>query len=517
MLPAYRYPKGNGDGWYPSVMDIQEVTTRRVIAIIARLSPRPDGQYEGVKSQEKWGRAYAARMWPGMPCEVFADEGVSATNGAERPELERFLRWVADGRIAHVWAVEQSRLSREVDGRYPWFAIAGQLDAAGIEKLHTDRDGIVRVRDEVAGIKAVLAAAEVRKMTQRINDRLGEIAASGQPPGVRPFGYRHARKGKGKDAPRTYAIVKDQADAIRWAADKVLAGWSLSNIAAELDAQGMRGTHGGKITASAVRTFLRAPSIAGIRVHKGREVGKGNWPPILDESQWRAVVAQLAQNRIVRRRDGGTYEISDVHRGQPKGLKYVLTGGLAVCGKCGHALVGTNKRMSNGRQKPYLVCHPKKGGKGCVGIMLPETEDHVAKLIFDGLDSPELLKAIADDTRQGERDDILAKLDGLTARRAELADLWTDGELTAAEWSRSRARMAERERELRDQLDQLPPPVVAFDLEHARTAYGSMTLDERRAFVRLFLERVTIHPSAMDGHKGFDDRRVTVDWHYPYR
>src|SRR5262249_4589425 len=121
------------------------------VALYCRLSPRPDGSYEGVDEQEKWGRAYAAKTWPGVPVEGFPDRGISAANGDERPELDRLRAWLADGQIAHVWCVEQSRLSRETDGRYPWFALAAELDAAGVTEVHTKRDGIVRVQDEVAG------------------------------------------------------------------------------------------------------------------------------------------------------------------------------------------------------------------------------------------------------------------------------------------------------------------------------------------------------------------------------
>src|SRR5262249_12657562 len=44
-----------------------------VVALICRLSPRPDGKYEGIEDQENWGRAYAAEHWPGLPVEVFPD------------------------------------------------------------------------------------------------------------------------------------------------------------------------------------------------------------------------------------------------------------------------------------------------------------------------------------------------------------------------------------------------------------------------------------------------------------
>src|SRR5262249_30752947 len=162
-------------------------------------------------------------------------------------------------------------------------------------------DGIVRVQDDVAGIKAVLAAGEVRRLKVRVNDKLDERAAAGVPPGAQPFGYRAV----GRRETRTYEIVPEQAEAIRWAAGQVLDGWSLSRIAEALDRQGLRGVHGGKITPVAVRSWLTAPTVAAHRVHRGTDLGPGtgNWPAILDEQTWASVGAVLAQPRIVRRRD----------------------------------------------------------------------------------------------------------------------------------------------------------------------------------------------------------------------
>ena len=478
----------------------------RHVALYCRLSPRPDGKYEGVDAQERWGRDYATSAWPDLPIEVFADTGISASNGDNRPEDERLREWIRAGRVAHVWCVEQSRLERrEVE----WFTLAAELDAAGIAEVHTNRDGIVRVRDEVAGIKAVLAAGEVRKLKARVNDRLAEIAANGEPPGVRPFGYIHAR---GADDTRTYAIVPEQAEAIRFAADKVLSGWSLSNIAAELDGRGLRGVHGGRITAGAVRLILTSPSTAGLRVHRGRVVGKGNWPPILDEQTWQRVGAKLAANRTVSRSDGGTYPVGERHRGNPAGRKYVLTGGLALCGVCGAPLVGSNKRMRNGRQHPYLLCAPAKGGRACVGIMLPETEAYVVGEMFAELDKPAFLDAIADDDHEARRDSIVAALAGAETQRNELAELWaTPGELTAAEWRTARRALAENEERLRAELVALPSPILDVDIATARESWSAMTLDEQRAFTRLFIAAVTIE-RAKPGTRVFDPGRVNIAW-----
>lgn len=501
------------------------------VALYCRLSPRPDGSYEGVDAQERWGRSYAAATWSGVPVEVFADAGISAANGDHRPEFERLRMWVAEGRIAHVWAVEQTRLERrEVE----WFQLAAELDAAGINEVHTNRDGIVRVRDEVAGIKAVLAAAEVRKLKKRVNDRLAENAAQGRPSGAKPFGYAHGVDGSGN---KTYVIVPEQADAIRWAADKVLAGWSLANVAAELRARGLHGAHrvkvkddGGNVvtdaagnpvtrpstlTAGSVRSMITKPTIAGFRVHKGEIVGRGNWPAILDEQTWQACRAKLSAPRVVRRKDGFTYPVTEAHTGNPAGRKYALTGGLARCGVCNAPMVGSLKKLKNGIKKPYLLCHPNRGGKGCAGILLETTEQNVADRLFAELDKPEFLDALTSDDHAQRRDELttaLQAIEGEGGQRAELAKLWAARELTLAEWTAARKELAAEEQRLRAELAAVPPPAMQLDIAAAREAWDDgMTLDEKREFLRMFIARVTI-VRAKPGTKGFDENRVQIEW-----
>lgn len=481
------------------------------VALYCRLSPRPDGSYEGVEDQERWGRKYAAQTWPGGPVEVFPDRGISAANGDVRPELDRLRAWLADGRIAHVWAVEQSRISRETDGRYPWFTLAAEMDAAGVPEVHTNRDGIVRVRDEVAGIKAVLAAAEVRKMKRRVNDKLDERAAAGVPPGVRPFGYRAV----GSRETRTYEIVPEQADAIRWAAGKVLDGWSLAGIAAVLDGQGVRGVHGGRITPQAVRGWLTAPSIAGLRVHRGEVTGKGNWPPILDEQTWRQVCAVLAEPRIVRRRDGRTYPVTEAHRG-PVGRRYLLTGGLARCAVCSAPLAGADKQLRNAsgvRTKPYLMCHPNRGGKGCVGIMLPEVEAHVVASLFAKLEAePGFAAALSADQHAARRAELAGALAAVEAERVEYARDAAAGTMTRAEWLAMRQVFAGREAGLRRELAQIPQPTGRVNWQEMRDSWGDdAELAEQRAFLRRYIATVVI-VRARPGTKGFDPGRVKIKW-----
>jgi DNA invertase Pin-like site-specific DNA recombinase len=486
----------------------------RYVALVCRISKDKRGRLEGVEAQEKWGRTYAASAWPDVPIEVFADNDISAANGDHRPEFERFREWLAAGKVVHLWAVEQSRLERrEVE----WFRLAAELDAAGITELHTNRDGIVRVRDEVAGIKAVLNAGEVRRLKSRINDRLAENAAKGLPAGSKPFGYEHSIDADGN---KTYAAIPEQAEAIRWAADRVLSGWSLTNIANELTARGLQGAHGGRLSTTSVKGMLTNPTVAGHRVHQGRIVGPGNWPAILPEDTWQAVRAKLSASRVVRRKGASDYAVDvHVHTGGAAGRRYLLTGGLAVCDICKAPLLGTMKQVrskSAMRVLPYLICHPNKGGRGCIGVMLERTEQHVVDELFKELDKPDFLNAIASDNHAALREKIASDLAVVERKRNELAGMWNlppghPDALTTNEWQTARRAQAEQEQELRAAFAEVPPPVIDVDIDQARAAWPDMTLDEQREFVRLFVELVTVK-RAKPGTKGFDSNRIDIGW-----
>ena len=70
---------------------------------------------------------------------------------------------------------------------------------------------------------------------------------------------------------KTLEVVPDEADVLRDAAHKVLAGWSLSNVAADLDRRGVRGANGKRITYGSLARMLTNPTVAGHRVHRGAD------------------------------------------------------------------------------------------------------------------------------------------------------------------------------------------------------------------------------------------------------
>lgn len=490
-----------------------------VVALYCRLSPRPDGEYEGVEDQEVWGRRYADQVWPGAPIEVFADRGISAAKDVHRPEYERLRTWIRAGRVRHIWVVEQKRIERKVAGKANWFELAAELDTAGIDELHTNRDGIVRVQDEVAGIKAVLAAAEVRTLTRRVRDTLAEKARRGEPGGRTPWGYTRANR---EDGVKTLAIVEDQAAHIREAAERILSGWSLRSCAADLEKRGVCLPYGGAMVGDAVRRVLVSPTVAGKRAH-GEYIYEGNWTAILDEDTWQALRARLGGARTVAGRASGrtssSRKVGGRHRKAPK--RYLLTGGLIYCGVCGAELLAAVKTRKGGAKVPYYMCRAQykdvtftdKGGAKCVAAQVAHVEDEAVRRLFAELAKPEFIAALSADDHEVERARLIEALTAMDDQRSELATLWGNGDLSTTEWKAAREAVDTREQELRSELGNLPASSAPVNIELLHEAWPEMTLEEKRAELRKYIDRVTLL-SGRSGARSFDQERVKIQWRY---
>jgi site-specific DNA recombinase len=160
---------------------------------------------------------------------------------------------------------------------------------------------------------------------------------------------------------------------------------------------------------------------------------------------------------------------------------------------------------------PYLRCQPNRGGRACVGIAMDPTDDHVREELFDELDKPEFLEAIDGDDHATRRDELTAALTALDGERTELAQEWGAGGLKMTEWREARAGLDQREQRLRAELAAIPAPRRKIHIDDARAAWPDMTLDEKREFLRIFIEKVTVN-RAVAGARSSVGNRVEIVW-----
>jgi site-specific DNA recombinase len=463
------------------------------VAIYVRISVDRSGRGEGVEQQERWGRAYCGEHWPGMPVRVYCDNDLSAAKeDVYRPDYVRLREDIAAGLIAHVWCVEQSRLERSVIG---WFTLAAELQRAGIERLHTNRDGIVPVGDLVAGIKALVNADEAKRTRERVRDDLADLAAQGRPGGGMAYGYKHVKE---QGQPVRLEIVPEHADVIREAARRVLVGETLTGVARDFNEWGITTAKGKRWVAAGIKSILTSGTQAGRRTHRGEDVGPGTWEPIISYEDHLALRAKLLRSTG----DNG----APIDRRAAR--KYLLSG-LVYCSDCEVRMVGAPKGDGKSAYKCKGTTHHGCGRT----ISAEQLEAHVTSRLFAKLDHiTEVRRQLTVDVDAAKRrDEIAAELGKIRDKRRLYGTMLASDDMDLDTYQSARAALAEKERALNTELAELPDDDAdQLDPDAIRHAWEHNTVDERRDIIGEYVDQVLISPLDGDKPKRFDPNRVHI-------
>src|SRR5947207_1952466 len=202
------------------------------------------------------------------------------------PGFQRVMAMVDQRQIdvVIVWAVD--RLVRKLADLEH---VIDACESAGV-KLATVSGDLDLSTDQgrlVGRILASVARGEVeRKSTrQKLANQQAARAGKRRTGTPRPFGYEDDHV-----TPRPA-----EAEAIRWAADALLGGSTISAVMREWARLGLHPpqNHGRPWYRNSVATIMRNPALAGIRTYRGEAVAEGDWKPILPRETWEAVRALL--------------------------------------------------------------------------------------------------------------------------------------------------------------------------------------------------------------------------------
>jgi hypothetical protein len=248
------------------------------------------------------------------------------------------------------------------------------LDQAGTNPDHAVFTPNGRMSEVEIGIRATMDREESKKLSERTSDNHARAALQGRPRGggKRAFGYELDR----------VTVCEPEADLIRQAAGRILAGESAWGIARSWNVAGIKSGSGGHWSAQTLKRVLRSPRIAGLREHRGDIVRvdgvpvKAVWEPILDPDTWTEVGQTIEQNpsgQLHRPAAGGG-------RARSFGLN-----GFVFCGRC-KARMSTRSR--NGGRREYTCSYPESSGQSdscnrCV-IFADAVEDFVLEQVVLG-------------------------------------------------------------------------------------------------------------------------------------
>lgn len=296
-----------------------------------------------------------------------------------------------------------------------------------------------------------------------------------------------------------WQVIPAEAEFVRRAADRLLAGASLAETVRDLTNAGMRTTGGRDWTPSNFGRFLRSPSIAGLRKHHDRTY-EGTWQPLLDRDKWTRVVAAL-----------------DRRRGLPGGgRRQRLLTGVAYC-TCGGRMNG----VRNGKGLPRYQCQralrvagTERQACGKVGIAGDPLDELVTAEVLAALDGPGLRAMVGQRSRKDRANAAtFARLDELELRLEQLAvDHYANGLLKRSEFMAARSAI---EREATDLQSRLRTDARASVLGSVgpdiRDWWQTADIDARRAVIAAVLDRVVVGP-VLRGGRGMDPNRVEFLW-----
>ena len=467
----------------------------RRAAIYCRISKDPTGNELGVRRQEADCRALCERLGTDITA-VFIDDNISASVGKPRPAYDRMMADLTAGAFDTIVAWHPDRLTRhprELEDLIDTLKAAGatvQTVMAGEYDLATASG------QTVARIVGAIAKGESLQKSERLRRKHEELAQRGRNSGggTRPFGFEADR----------VTIRKAEAKVISELARRVMAGESLRSLSVDLDRRGVPTVSGGRWSTQVLRRLLMSGRIAGLREHRTGTF-PAQWPAIISVDDHRRLVAILGDDDRLRRRHVAG--------------RYLLTGGLAVCGLCGAALVSRPR----GDGHKAIVCATGPNFSGCGKIRAlsdPEAgvvdgkfrtvDELVIRMVAEVLDGPQLAALTNDDYDDSADISELARIDG---RLSELAEMWAAGDLDRPSWATARKKLeADRSAIAERMREQTTATALdTFRSTPLRTAWPSMNLDQKRAVLAAVIDRVVIHP-AVKGRNFFDPNRVEIIW-----
>lgn len=468
------------------------------VAIYARLSQdkRQGTSEEGasVKSQVEACKRYVQmRGW--TLGEIYEDNSISATSGAERPAFERMLKDAP----AAVVAFKQDRLSRSLmdtlliknAGITGYMCDGGRLDFSS-----ADSEMLTFIRTAVDGAEG-RKKAERQKLATLRDAKAGKYRGS-----IRPFGQE--RSGK---------WVPAEAKAVRKAAKLIATKKQTFYKTAELwNADGLltpaTGKQGGKQwTSGTVRNYFTRPRLIGRQDYEGVLYELKDWKPLLEKKTFDQIQSLINGKRTGKR--GVSATRSDMH----------LLTNVARCIACSRGM-NSGQRGGAGSSRTYR-CPTVKHQT----VTAPPLEDAVSLRALDLLmhhddskqdaeEASNAMAALMDEKRIAEATHvkwiedavkiglalktpaaILAKVEDHEQRMTEMDD-----------------EILKLNQDMKASIFQLPDGPADFGNMTDRNLHGwrSVSMEQRRDLLKSLFETITVERAGQG--KRFDSALINYTY-----
>lgn len=498
--------------------------TKVKTAVYCRISRDAAMEGLGVERQEQACRKYAeAREWEVDESWVLVENDTSATKG-RRPKFEALVAAMKSGEVRAVIAYRLDRLVRRLDDAVRFIEVAKEHDVL-VATVGGDLDLTTAQGRGQTALLAVVANMEADATSERVLRRNEQARLSGRMAqrGMRPYGWSKDHK---RPRPTEARVVKEMCE-------RLAAGDSLSEIARSLNGRGIKTAGDRRWDVRKVREVAGNPRHAGYIFH-GREIvyDDAGHPvmaegvtPIISTSLHDEVVHALENRRVVV--DNWTST-----------RRHLLSGTLTRCGTCGEKLLP--HQQTNGKVSYRCRGHLSRDRDQTDRYVLDQVRDYALKVeprrvewrVEETVDRTKEITALED--RLADLEDKFVSNGGDPARLARMTQK-IEAEIEALQDQRREAlqmraghRMASHEYgqfDLTKAFEYSASLLPNGDHEDGMTdaqkdeadrlkEQKAKAINAQRYWIRMYVERVVIHPTKVRGRK-FDTDSIEIVWRDP--
>jgi site-specific DNA recombinase len=477
-------------------------------AIYVRESLNRGDESSTLERQEQLCRQYAdAYGWE--VAGLFKEWSASGwKRGAKRPEWDKVLQKIERHEVDVLIAYSLSRLGRRARDLLVLDDYLKEHDCRLVlinEKLDTSTPAGRMFYLIVAGF----AELESDTISERVRSDRKMKADNGamHDGGLRRYGYN--RKAIVDNQPVIVpdpnatdgSVCKSEAAVIKDATKRVMNGETLGSICKLLNERKVSAVEGGQWSSARLGALLRAPHIAGIRVHNERRL-PGGWEPILSEAQWSELCAEL-DSRTVWNGD--------------RTSKHLLAG-LIRCGICGRPMTAKIIRKDEKTFERYS-CSKREGSTNCgtIAVSKPDIEYTVYQRWIVAMSDAHLKPT--DDDASVSLDDLETIITATEDRIKILThDRYVIGKVDDAAYDAAYGALSAVLDSARAAqvliLTAAPkaPPLPLGDVEALEDWWMEADQRDRRKALASAIEGVLVSPAPRRGGRVFNPNRVSIVW-----
>lgn len=426
--------------------------------------------------------------------EVLTDNDISASRYSKkaRPGYNRLVELIRAGAVDRAVVYDVDRLLRQPRQLEDLIDLCEQRNGSfALHNVNGELDLVTSSGRFVARILVGKAAMESDDLSRRLRRAFDQKAAEGRPHGAQAFGYE----------PDGMTIREPEATLLRQAADDVLAGTSLNEIARRWNRMGVRTAQSGREWhGNVVKVVLTNQRQAGLRVHRrgtpDEAIYPAAWPAVIPRDVHDRLVAhfRVTRPRTPARRTPFTTLIRSAETGIPLD-RDVVRGRITY----------------RGHNRPAREA-------GNLTIAAEGLERLILEMLFTAVEDGKLAGPVVEQRRRRAAAPDLATIeDDLRG----LAEDFGEGRITRGEWMAARQPLEQRLTAAQAALDdaETGDALEAVDVD-LRARWPSLHVDRQRAILQAVFEGIYIRPSKrrggpapmVEGVGRVDLDRVDVRW-----